>query len=198
MKKETASTAKAGRKNHVRPSTILQERGIALLKSWHTWGAGVLKEGYSWFPSLSFSGREVCDGWGKMLEIFQVLAWRLMSLLWESNLRGIPHCLTIFFLREAAGGCSALKWEMGDAGLGHPSSWTLTRRLEMTVLGDLICSLWFAFHSALQILSLSLIINYLFGKERITSFSHENNQRKHTSMYLCLVSLNHLCSCCCC
>lgn len=51
----------------------------------------------------------------------------------------------------------------------------------MTILGDFtqICSLRFGFHSALHTLSLSLIINYLFGKERLTSFSHENNQRKH-------------------
>lgn len=85
---------------------------------------------------------------------------------------------------------------MGDAGLGCPCSWTLIRRLEMTVLGDFtqICSLQFGFHSAPQTRSLSLIINYLFGKERLTSFSHKNNQRKHASMYLCLVSLNHLCS----
>lgn len=60
-----------------------------------------------------------------MLEIFQVLAWRVMSLLWESNLQGIPHHLTIFLLREAAGGCSALKWvgwEMLDLAIpphGH-------------------------------------------------------------------------------
>lgn len=45
-----------------------------------------------------------------MLEIFQVLACRVMSLLQESNLQGIPHRLTIFLSREAAGGCSALKW----------------------------------------------------------------------------------------
>lgn len=58
-----------------------------------------------------------------MLEIFQVLACRVMSLLWESNLRRVPHRLTIFLLREAAGGCSALKWvgwEMLDSAAPPP------------------------------------------------------------------------------
>lgn len=72
---------------------------------------------------------------------------------------------------------------------GHPSSWTLTRRLKTTVLGAFtwICSLRFGFHSVLQALSLPLSLNYLFGKESITSFSCENNKRKHTITHLCLV-----------